>query len=67
MGEIKETDRGQVKYEIRTHGSGLFGRESWVRCKAAVLHESGWLSYSLADGTVGLARPGIFRAVGENK
>lgn len=60
IGECKVKDK-KPKYEI------LIGGQHWLTCKSAeeIKHPqsgtNGWLHYELADGTIGLKRPGTWR------
>ena len=46
------------RYQVRCWAIHVW---AWVPCTKAEPQPSGWLHYELADGTVGLARPGTWR------
>lgn len=44
------------KYDVLSCGK-------WLRCTKAQEQPNGWLHYELADGTIGLQRPGTWKVV----
>jgi hypothetical protein len=59
----------RIKYQIEGRRNapnplGIDGKVEqirWITCQQAQVEPSGWLSYTLADGTVGLKRPRTWR------
>jgi hypothetical protein len=51
----------RVKYQILNRDG------TWTNCTSGQPHSTGWLSYSLSDGTNGVKRPGTWRVKPEKK